>query len=251
MGRLSGKSAVVIGGTHGMGRATVDALLGEGARVLLTGASPANVDNARRDLGGRALALQVDLDEEPHRDGLGRTVTEAFGTVDAVFCFAAVAEFAPFHLVSAASFDRQFGVNVRGTFFALQRLVPLLRDGGSVTTVTVTPATASPAMGVYMATKAAVRAFSQVLAAELLARKIRVNCLAPGFVDTPTLGVAGLSSEERAAFAAIGDAMTPMKRHGRMDEVAAAALFLAFDATFTTGVELPVDGGLSTVDAPD
>jgi NAD(P)-dependent dehydrogenase (short-subunit alcohol dehydrogenase family) len=170
--------------------------------------------------------------------------------VDAVFLFAAVAEFSPFGLVSEESFDRQFGINTRGAFFALQGLAPLVRDGGSITTVTVTPATATPSMGVYMATKAAVRAFSQVLAAELLPRNIRVNCLAPGFIDTPTLGVAGLSPEERAALAAAGDEATPMKRHGRVAEVAAAALFLAFDATFTTGIELPVDGGLSTVDAP-
>lgn len=161
-----------------------------------------------------------------------------------------MAEFAPFDHVTEESFDRQFAVNTRGAFFAMQRLAPLIRDGGSITAVTVTPATATPTMSVYMATKAAVRAFGQVLAAELLGRGVRVNCLAPGFIDTPTLGVAGLSPEERRELAEIGDLATPMKRHGTVEEIAAAALFLGFDATFTTGIELPVDGGISTVDAP-
>ena len=102
----------------------------------------------------------------------------------------------------------------------------------------------------YSGTKAALRAFTRVLAAELLPRRIRVNAVAPGFIDTPTLGVAGASAEARAAFRAIGDAVTPMQRHGTADEVARAVLFLAFDATFTTGAELPVDGGISQIDAP-
>jgi NAD(P)-dependent dehydrogenase (short-subunit alcohol dehydrogenase family) len=101
-----------------------------------------------------------------------------------------------------------------------------------------------------MATKGAVRGFARVLAAELLPRRIRVNMVAPGFIDTPTLGVASASPEERAELARVGDEITPMKRHGSAEEVARAALFLAFEATFTTGVELPVDGGLSEVDAP-
>lgn len=101
-----------------------------------------------------------------------------------------------------------------------------------------------------MGTKAAVLAFAQVFAAELLERKIRVNAVAPGFIDTPTLGLASLTSEQRAGFHEIGDQVTPMKRHGTSSEIAKAAIFLAFEATFTTGVELPVDGGISTVDNP-
>ncbi|MBC2775951.1 SDR family oxidoreductase, partial [Rhizobium sp. AQ_MP] len=158
-------------------------------------------------------------------------VAERFQSLDALFIFAAVAEFAPFDQVTEDSFDRQFAINTRGAFFAMQRLAPLIRDGGSITAVTVTPATATPLMSVYMATKGAVRAFSQVLAAELLGRRVRVNCLAPGFIDTPTLGVAGLSPEDRRELAEIGDLATPMKRHGTVEEIAAAALFLGFDAT--------------------
>ncbi len=145
------------------------------------------------------------------------------------------------------SFDKQFSINTRGVFFAMQRLAPIIRDGGSITVTTVTPATASPSMSVYMGTKAAVLAFARVLAAELLPRRVRVNAIAPGFIDTPTLGIAGLSPQAREEFSRIGDDATPMKRHGTMDEIAGAALSLAFDATFSTGAELPIDGGLPTV----
>ncbi len=152
--------------------------------------------------------------------------------------------------MSRAEFDRSFAINVRGVFFALQSLLPRLKAGGAIVLTTMTPSTATPTMGVYSATKAALGAYGTVLAAELLPRNIRVNMLAPGFSDTPTLGFAGLSESQRAELHAIGDAVTPMRRHGRMDEIARAALFLAFDATFSTGIELAVDGGLSTVDAP-
>lgn len=105
-------------------------------------------------------------------------------------------------------------------------------------------------MSVYLASKAAVRAYAQGLAAELVQRRIRVNTIAPGFIDTPTLGLTGLSPSARAEFRKIGDQVTPMQRHGTVEEVAAAALFLAFDATFTTGAELPVDGRIAQIEAP-
>lgn len=233
-----------------MGLATARALLAEGAQVLVTGANPSKVQKAHHALDGRGDAMCSDVSRTKDLDALGRAVAERFGSLDALFIFAARAEFSLFDQVSEESFDRQFAVNTKGAFFAIQRIAPLIRDGGSITAVTVTPATATPSMSVYMATKAAVRAFSQVLAAELLGRNVRVNCLAPGFIDTPTLGVAGLSIDERRELADIGDLATPMKRHGTVEEIAAAALFLGFDATFTTGIELPVDGGISTVDVP-
>lgn len=250
MNRIRERNALVIGGTHGMGLATAKMLIDAGARVLITGADPENVDKASRELGGRATLLRSDISDPGDRVSLADFVADRFLLLDAVFIFAAIAEFAQFDSVTEASFDRQFAVNARGAFFAMQRLAPLVRDGGSITATTVTPATASPSMSVYMGTKAAVRAFAQGLAAELVGRNVRVNCLAPGFIDTPTLGVAGLSSEERRDLARIGDLATPMKRHGTVDEIARAALFLGFDATFTTGIELPVDGGISAIDNP-
>lgn len=250
MGRFKGKNVLIIGGTHGMGLATAKTLLLEGAQVLVTGANPSNVQDARAELGEGAEAIGSDISSERDRRELAAAIAERFSFLDALFVFAAVAEFAAFHAVTEESFDRQFAVNTKGAFFTMQLLAPLIRDGGSITAITVTNATATPSMSVYMATKAAVRAFSQVLAAEMLGRGVRVNCLAPGFIDTPTLGVAGLSPEQRRQLAEIGDLATPMKRHGTVDEIAAAALFLGFDATFSTGIELPVDGGISTVDVP-
>ncbi len=250
MNRFQGRNAIVIGGTHGMGLGVARALADGGAGVMLTGGNPANVAAAGHALAGRVTAIRSDIADLADLDALAGRAADHFGQIDALFVFAAIAEFAAFDQVTAAGFDRQFAVNARGAFFAMQRIAPLIRAGGSITAVTVTPATATPGMAVYMATKAAVRAFTQVLAAELLDRRIRVNCLAPGFIDTPTLGVAGLSPDERRDLAAMGDAATPMKRHGTIDEVARAALFLGFDATFSTGIELAVDGGISTVDNP-
>lgn len=249
MKRFDGKTAVVIGGTHGIGLAAARALLDGGARVLLTGSNHGNLARASSNLGGGVTAVRSDIANQSDRKALAGLIATHLGRIDALFVFAAVAEFAAFGEVSEASFDRQFSINTRGAFFSAQSLAPLIVDGGSITFTTVTPATASPSMAVYMGSKAAVRAFAQVMAAELLGRRVRVNALAPGFIDTPTLGVSGLTAVAREELHAAGDQITPMKRHGTAEEVARAALFLAFDATFTTGIELPVDGGLSTVDA--
>lgn len=177
-------------------------------------------------------------------------VEEKLGQVDFVFVNAGVAELEPFEQVPEESYDRIFNVNTKGAFFTARRLAPLVREGGSFVFTTVTDGTRTPGMSVYSGSKAALRSFAKVLAAELLPRGIRVNTVGPGFIDTPTMGVAGLSAEERAALMKLGDEVTPMKRHGTVDEVARAALFLAFDATFTTGAELPVDGGIAQIDAP-
>ena len=246
---LHDRTAVILGGTHGMGLATARELIERGARVIVTGASAANVERARSGLTGAIDVIQSDISSVAATDALAARVGEALGPIDALFLFAGVAELAHHEEVMEASYDRQFGINARGAFFALQRFAPLMRDGGAIVVATVTPSTATPGLSVYTGTKAALLAFARGLAAELLPRRIRVNAVAPGFIDTPTLGLPGISPEDRETFAREGDEATPMKRHGTMQEVARAALFLAFDATFTTGVELPVDGGISTVDA--
>jgi NAD(P)-dependent dehydrogenase (short-subunit alcohol dehydrogenase family) len=249
MGTYTGKKAVVTGGTHGMGLATVKALLEGGAEVLLTGRNAHNVEAARRELGVRAHVVRSDTASLADIGALGALVEEQLGRVDLVFINAGISEPAPIAQVTEASYDRQFDVNAKGAFFTAQRLSPLVQDGGSIVFTTVTNGPASPNLSVYAGSKAALRAFAHVLAAELVSRGIRVNTVAPGFIDTPTLGVAGLPDEKRAALKKLGDEITPMKRHGTADEVARAVLFLAFDATFTTGVELTVDGGLAQIGA--
>ena len=250
MGKYTGKKAVVTGGTIGMGRATVKALLEAGAEVMLTGRNEQNLDAARRELGPRAHVMRSDTASMADIDALGALVKERLGEIDFVFINAGTSELEPFDQVTEVSYDRQFDVNTKGAFFTAQRLAPLVRDNGSIVFTTVTNGPATPNLSVYSGTKAALRAFAQVFAAELVSRGIRVNTVAPGFIDTPTMGVPGLSAENRAALKKLGDEITPMKRHGSADEVARAALFLAFDATFTTGVELPVDGGLAQIGAP-
>lgn len=249
MSELTGRRAVIVGGTHGMGFATAQLLIERGAEVTVTGRDPARATAARAALGDRATVIRSDVADLAAIDRLAGDLGDG-GPFDALLVFAAIAEFSPFDQVTEDQFDRQFAVNGKGAFFTVQRLAPLLRDGGSITLTTVTPATASPMMAVYLATKAAVRAYAGAMAAELLPRRIRVNTLAPGFVDTPTLGVVGMTAAERQELMAMGDRVTPMRRHGTPDEIARAALFLAFDATFTTGIDLPVDGGLSQIDAP-
>jgi NAD(P)-dependent dehydrogenase (short-subunit alcohol dehydrogenase family) len=245
MSRYAGKKAVVTGGTHGMGRAIVDALLDGGAEVVLTGRSEITVEKARTDLEARpAHVVRSDASSMADIAALGTFVADTLGTVDAVFVNHGIAEIdQPLEAVTEVSYDRQFAVNAKGAFFTVQRLAPLVRDGGAIVLTTVANDHIFPGMSAYSGSKEALRAFGQVLAAEFLPRRIRVNAVAPGFIKTPTMGVAGMSDAERAAFEEQGGTITPLQRMGTVEEVATAALFLAFDATFTTGVELAVDGG--------
>jgi NAD(P)-dependent dehydrogenase (short-subunit alcohol dehydrogenase family) len=250
MGNYAGKKAVVTGGTIGIGLATVRALLEGGAEVLLTGRNKPNLEAARRQLGPRAHVVRSDTASLADIDALGALAEDKLGQIDLLFINAGVSELQPFDQVTEASYDHQFDINTKGAFFTARRLAPLLRAGGSIVFTTVTNGPATANLSVYSGTKAALRAFAQVLAAELVSRGIRVNTVGPGFIDTPTMGAAGLSDAERTAFRELGDQITPMKRHGSAEEVARAVLFLAFDATFTTGVELPVDGGLAQIGSP-
>ncbi|MBT1158282.1 SDR family oxidoreductase [Aminobacter anthyllidis] len=245
MSNYKGKKAVIIGGTHGMGLAVAQALIAGGAEVLITGRSEKTLDDARLALGGNAHVVRSDIANLSEIARLGAEVTDKLGEIDFLHMNAGISELQPYDQVTEASFDRQFSINTKGAFFTTQRLIPLIKQGGSIVfTSSVAEDSGTPGMVVYSATKAALAAFSRVLAAELLPRKIRVNVVSPGFIDTPTMGVAGATADERAAFMEIGDAVTPMKRHGTPDEVARTVLFLGFDATFTTGERIKVDGGL-------
>jgi NAD(P)-dependent dehydrogenase (short-subunit alcohol dehydrogenase family) len=246
MSKYTGKKVVVIGGTHGMGLATAKALLEEGAEVLLTGRNEQNVEAVRRELAGKAYVVRSDIASMMDIQSLGTLVEEKLGRLDLAFINAGVSSLESFAQVTEASYDRTFDVNTKGAFFTTQRLVPLVRDGGAIVfTTSVADETGHPGMSVYSASKAAVRSFARVLAAELLPRRIRVTSVSPGFIKTPTMGVPGASREELDAFEKLGNEVTPLRRIGSVEEVARAVLFLAFDATFTTGIELAVDGGLA------
>jgi NAD(P)-dependent dehydrogenase (short-subunit alcohol dehydrogenase family) len=251
--KYAGKKAVVTGGTHGMGLAIVKELLEGGAEVLLTGRNEHKLEAARAELGlgQRAYVVRSDTANMADIDRLGATVKETLGEIDVVFINAGISELGPFDQVSEATYDRVFDVNTKGAFFTVQRLAPLIRDDGSIVlTSSVADEGGSPGMIAYSGSKAALWSFAQGFAAELLPRSIRVNAVSPGFIDTPSMGI-DATEEWRAGFSELGDEITPMKRHGTPEEVAKAALFLAFHATFTTAVKLPVDGGLGRgIEAP-
>lgn len=245
MARFTGKKTVVTGGTHGMGLGIAQALADGGAEVVLTGRDERKVEQARDQLRTPGVhVVRSDATSAADIDALGGFVADTLGHVDAVFVNHGVAEFQTLGELTADSFDRQFAVNTKGAVFTVKRLAPLLRDGGSVTFTTVANDRIFPGLSGYSGSKEALHAIAKVLAAEFLPRRIRVNSVAPGYIKTPSMGVPGLSDAERAAFEAEGD-QTPLGRLGSIEEVAAAALFLGFDATYTTAAELPVDGGFA------
>lgn len=242
---LAGKKAVVTGGTHGMGLAIVRALVDRGAQVVLTGRNEAGIEKARAELDPAAAhVVRSDVTKSADIAELGRVVEQRLGGIDHLFVNHGVAEFKTLGEATVEHWDRVFDVNAKGAFFTVQRLAPLIRDGGSIVFTTVSNDRIFPGLSAYSAAKEAVRAFAKVLAAEMLPRNIRVNAVAPGFILTPSMGVAELTEEQRAEFIRDGKETTPMGRPGTVDEVAAAALYLA-GATFTTGTELIVDGGFA------
>ncbi|HEX7304173.1 SDR family NAD(P)-dependent oxidoreductase [Lentzea sp.] len=237
--KYAGKKAVVTGGTHGMGRATVEALVANGVEVLLTGRTTEKAE------GLEAHAVASDAADLGDIAGLETEVRQRLGEIDLLFVNVGFSTLTPFAQATEADYDRTFDVNTKGAFFAAQRLAPLIRRGGSIVfTTSVATVLGSPGLSVYAGAKAAVRAFARGLAAELAPRDVRVNVVSPGFIDTPSMGVTGVPREVLDEFKEHGDRVTPLRRHGTMDEVANAVLFLAFEATFTTGAELAVDGGL-------
>ena len=240
------KSAVIIGGTSGMGLATAKMLLGGGARVLVTGRSQAGLESARKELGDGAVVVSSDARSLTDIDALSDRVKAEFGTFDLLFVNAGLGLFAPLESTTETMYDEMFNLNAKGPFFAVQKLAPLIAPGGAVVlTTSIANVKGMPAIAAYGAAKAALRSFARVFAAELLPRGIRVNAVSPGPIDTPIIGKAFPDKATAAHLTTQMREANPMKRFGTSEEIAKAVLFLAFDATYTTGAELPVDGGLS------
>jgi NAD(P)-dependent dehydrogenase (short-subunit alcohol dehydrogenase family) len=248
MGRYEGKTAVITGGTTGIGFSTAKLLVSEGAKVVITGRTVATVESAQKELGASARAIAADTSKLTDLDRVVELAKSHLGRVDFVFVNAGIAKFAPFDAVDERLWDEQHDINVRGAFFAVQRLVPLVPEGGAIVLDASIVATKGfPATTAYAASKAALRSLGRTLAAELLPRGIRVNVVSPGPVSTPILDKSNLPPEARAGMVEQFREAVPMKRFGLPEEVARAAVFLAFEATFTTGADLPVDGGIGQV----
>jgi NAD(P)-dependent dehydrogenase (short-subunit alcohol dehydrogenase family) len=237
---------VIIGGTSGMGLATAKMLLDGGARVLLTGLSKAGLESAQKELGKGALMVSSDARSLTDIDALASRVKAEFDTFDLLSVSAGFSTRAPLENLTEAVYDEMFNLNAKGALFALQKLAPLINRGGSVVlTTSIANVKGMPGNLAYGAAKAALRSFARTLAAELLPRDIRVNAVSPGPIDTPILGKAFPDKDAVAQIREKMTGMVPMNRWGKSEEIAKAVLNLAFDATFTTGAELPVDGGWS------
>lgn len=245
--KLQGKTALITGGTSGIGLATAQLLQQEGARVAVTGRSAENIARAREILGPDALVIESDCCQVAEIERLIETIGTAFRHLDVLVLNAGIASPAPLEAVSEASFDEVVAVNCKGVFFTLQKALPLMGDGGSViVTTSITNRVAAPIFSVYAACKAAQRSLVSSLALELIPRGIRVNAVSPGPISTPGFHNIGLPPEVTQSIQKQIEGKAPTRRLGTSDEVARAILFLASDeSSYVVGEELVVDGGLS------
>lgn len=247
MARLTGKVALITGGTTGIGAATARLFKDEGATVVATGANPAGLVKAQAELEGIEVVLSDQADAAASKQ-LADDVAARHGRIDVLFVNAGVAAFSPLDQLTEEDFDRQFDINVRGALFVAKAATPHIPSGGSIIFTASTAASSGmPDTSVYSATKAAVRSFGRTLGAELAPKGIRVNVVSPGPIETPIFGKSGLSIEQIEGFKTGITASVPLQRMGQAEEIAAIVLFLAADATFVTGEEIVAGGGLVVI----
>jgi NAD(P)-dependent dehydrogenase (short-subunit alcohol dehydrogenase family) len=250
MPKLDGKIALITGGTSGIGLATAQRFIEEGAYVFLTGRRQAELDAAVQHLGENSRGVQGDVAVAADLDHLFETIRQEKGRLDVVFANAGTGAFVPLGQIDEGHFDQTFGTNVKGLLFTVQKALPLMPDGSTIVlNASVASLKANPAFSVYSATKAAVRSFARSWSVDLQERKIRVNTISPGAVVTPAYSNAlGMNDAQIDQFAAQATSVTPLGRTGTPDEIAKAVVFLASDdSSFVTGIELFVDGGLAQI----
>jgi NAD(P)-dependent dehydrogenase (short-subunit alcohol dehydrogenase family) len=243
MGKLDGKVAVITGATSGMALATAQLFVKEGAYVFLTGRRKDKVDEAVKAIGRNVTGVVGDAGNLADLDRLYETVKKEKGKIDVLFASAGRGEMAKIGEVTEEQFDNTFDLNVRGTLFTVQKALPLFADGGSIfLNGSIASIKGFPAFGVYSASKAAVRSFARTWLVDLKERKIRVNILSPGTIDTPILDPLGPDAKE------FFKSQIPRGEMGRPEEIATVALFLASsDSSFVNGIELFVDGGTAQI----
>lgn len=247
MSKLSGKVAVITGGTTGIGYATAELFKKEGAQVAITGQNAERVKAAQEKLGKDVLALKSDTSKIKDIEELAAKVKERFGKVDIVFANAGIANFTPFDQVTPENFDELFNINVRGLYFTVQKLLPLMGKNGSIIlNASVAGSKGIDSASVYSATKAAVRSLGRTLARELAQKGIRVNTVSPGPIETPIFEKMGMQRSEIDDWAKGVESMVALKRFGQPEEVASTLLFFASsDSSYVVGTELFVDGGMA------
>src|SRR6478735_9175526 len=247
--KLAGKIAVITGGNSGIGLATAKRFVEEGAYVVITGRREKELKEAAALIGRNVTTVVGDITRLEDLDRLFAVVKEKHGHIDVLFANAGWGEVAPLETATEAHFDKTFDLNVKGTFFTVQKALPLFKDGGSIIlTSSVANVRGYSAFPAYAASKAAVRCFARGWTVELKDRKIRVNSMSPGPIETPALENAGLTAEQVKQAAAQFASEVPLGRRGKPEEVAATVVFLASDeSSYITGVDLPVDGGMAQV----
>jgi NAD(P)-dependent dehydrogenase (short-subunit alcohol dehydrogenase family) len=249
MKMLEGKVAVITGGNSGIGLATAKRFVDEGAHVVITGRREKELQEAAASIGGNVTTVAGDVTRLEDLDRLYSVVKEKFGHIDVLFANAGWGEVAPLEAATEEHFDKTFDLNAKGTFFTVQKALPLFKDSGSIIlTASVANVRGDPAFSAYAAAKAAVRTFARGWTAELKDRKIRVNSMSPGPIETPALEKVGLTAEQVEQVAAQFASQVPLGRRGKAEEVAAAVTFLASDeSSYVTGIDLAVDGGMAQV----
>ncbi|MVN75675.1 SDR family oxidoreductase [Hymenobacter sp. HMF4947] len=247
--KLAGKVALITGGTTGIGLATALRFVAEGAYVYITGRRQAELDAAVQQLGPNAKGIRSDVTSQADLDLLFDTIKAEKGQLDVLFTNAGGGEFAALGGITEAHYDNTFNLNVKATLFTVQKALPVLRDGASIILMASIVASTGPEnFSVYSASKAAVRSFARTWAADLKGRKIRVNAVSPGPIDTPGLSGLGADAAQAEQIKAYLASTVPLGRLGSPDEIGKAVVFLASDdSSFVTGTELFVDGGTAQV----
>jgi NAD(P)-dependent dehydrogenase (short-subunit alcohol dehydrogenase family) len=253
MNKLEGKVAVITGGTSGIGLATAQRFASEGAYVFIIGRRQSELDAAVKQISknnNNVTGVQGDVSNLADLDRLYATVKEQKGHIDILFANAGVGELVPLGEITEAHFDKTFGINVKGLLFTVQKALPLFQDGGGsiILNASIASSKGAEALSVYSATKAAIRSFARTWTVELKHRKIRVNAISPGPIDTPGFNGLAQSEEQIEQLKTSIVSTVPMGRMGSPDEVAKAVSFLASDdSSYVTGIELFVDGGMAQI----
>lgn len=249
MKKLENKIAVITGGSSGIGLATAKKLVKEGAYVYITGRRQAELDKAKKEIGSNVTAVQGDVAKPEDLDRLYKIIADEKGKLDIVIANAAYVEILPTAYVTPEHFDKTFNVNAKGSFFTVQKALPILNDGGSIVMVSsAANQKGIPVYPTYSATKAANRSYVRTWAADLVSRKIRVNSVSPGPIETPLIDGQFASKEEADTARKQFASFVPMGRFGNADEIAAVILFLVSDdSSYITGADIPVDGGMTQV----
>ena len=249
MGKLDGKVALITGGTSGIGFATARLFVAEGAQIYVTGRRKDKVEEAVTKIGKGCIGVQGNVADMADLDRLFNQITKEFGRLDIVFANAGTAEYVPMGQIDEAHFERIFNASVKGLLFSVQKALPLMREGSTVVlTSSVVGSKGFSSNSVYAASKAAIRSFARTWTTDLKDRKIRVNVVSPGSIDTEGFReLVGTSTVGQQRMTNLAKAV-PVGRTGHPDEIAKAVLFLASDdSSYITGTELFVDGGLGQV----